>query len=86
MNFLQFDKSLKIIWNDDHVSEYNFKWLRDRSFADNDRRKYLSTTYRPDPRLWGKADFENVIESFEFEDVVNTSDGNQLLRVVFECN
>lgn len=71
----QFTKSLEIVWNDDHVSTYSLKWLEDRSFAESDRQHYLNTVYRPEPKLWSKSDFNQIIENFQYDDVVNTSTG-----------
>lgn len=71
----QVDDKLRITWSDEHSSDYDIQWLEKRSFNADDQEKYLNKVYRPTPRLWGKDEFNNVIEKFEFNDIVNSKEG-----------
>lgn len=70
------DDRLKIEWTDDHKSDFDVEWLQKRSFDSNDRQKYLTDIYRPRPRLWHKDEFHDVIENFQYDDIINTKDGS----------
>lgn len=74
---LQVDKSLKIVWNDDHVSTFDFDWLYDRNFTPENRKKYIETSYRLKPILWSKDEF--VLNKFEAPEVFDTDDGISLI-------
>lgn len=72
---LQIGERLKITWNDDHTSDFDLGWLKARSFNSEDREKYLRQIYRPPPRLWSKSEFNDCIESFDFDDIFRTKEG-----------
>ncbi|XP_055309057.1 gamma-butyrobetaine dioxygenase-like [Sitodiplosis mosellana] len=61
------NKQLEVIWKDDHVSKFDFKWLYERSFTAESRQKYLDNHYRPKPMLWSKEQFE--MKEFKAGDV-----------------
>lgn len=69
------DDKLKIEWTDDHLSDFDIDWLQKRSFGSGDREKYLSEVYRLQPRLWSKTEFHDIIESFQYDDIINSKEG-----------
>lgn len=68
-------ESLKIVWNDNHVSSHNISWLMERRFEKDHQQKYLETHYRPRKTLWKRDDFSNILKSFEYDRVINTDAG-----------
>lgn len=74
-------KTLNVIWSDkDHQSEYSFQWLKERNFTQHNREKYLKTFYRPAKNLFGKKDFDKIVQSFDFQKIIDTDDGELLAQ------
>lgn len=69
------DEQLKIIWNDEHSSQFDLNWLKARNFSEENQESYLNEIYRPKPRFWSKVEFNKIVESFEFNDILRTKDG-----------
>lgn len=70
---LQVDKHLEVTWKDSHVSTFDLKWLRDRSFVPENQKKYLDNYYLPKHKLWSKDQF--VMKTFEAKDVFENNEG-----------
>lgn len=66
---------LRIVWSDNHTSEFELDWLQKRSFNSEFRVGYLNCVYRPKPRVWSKDEFHQVIEHFTYDDIVNNKEG-----------
>lgn len=66
---------MSIVWEDDHASNYDLIWLMERNFSAENRKRYLKQVYRPEFRLWTKENFEQIFQSFDFNDVMNTNEG-----------
>ncbi|XP_055550549.1 gamma-butyrobetaine dioxygenase-like [Wyeomyia smithii] len=62
---------LAITWNDGHRSEFTSEWLMERNFTEENCQQYSEDWYRPRPRLWSKQQFEQVLNHFQYEDVIN---------------
>ncbi|XP_058816035.1 gamma-butyrobetaine dioxygenase-like [Topomyia yanbarensis] len=73
---------LEIIWSDGHRSQYGSEWLLKRSFDNDSKQEYLNEWYRPRPTLWNKHRFGEILENFEFKDVINS---DEALLAWIEC-
>lgn len=85
---MQFDTtlaSLKVKWSDQHESTHRLEWLLKRRFDSDAREKYLQHNYRPKRRLWTKQQFESTLKTFEFNDLIETDDG-ELKRIYLKCS
>lgn len=69
---------MQIIWQDDHVSKFDWDWLCERSFSAENRKKYIDNRYRPKYNLWSKKQF--VLKEFQAENVFETDKGVYYLR------
>lgn len=72
---VKLDGKLRVVWNDNHSSDFELDWLQARSFNVGDREKYLNKIYRPRPRLWSKTEFDKFVEHFKYDDIVSTRQG-----------
>lgn len=70
---IQADKELQIIWQDDHVSKFDWDWLCERSFSAENRKNYIEHHYRTKPKLWSKNQF--VMKEFQANSVFDTDEG-----------
>ncbi|XP_011203214.2 gamma-butyrobetaine dioxygenase [Bactrocera dorsalis] len=64
------NNALTIDWQDDHKSTFTLAWLQDRDFAPANRKRYIEEVYKPTYQLWAKSEFQNVLRTFEFKDVM----------------
>lgn len=71
------DKVL-IEWEDGHGSTFSEDWLKKRSFNPRERESYLRDWYKPERKTWGKKDFQGVLKTFSFGDVM--SDDGEFFR------
>lgn len=64
---------MKIEWNDKsgHISEFEYDWLDERNFSDENRNTYLNKYYRPAKILLNKIDLQHKLEYFDFQKVIN---------------
>ena len=68
-------------WSDkDHHSEYSFQWLKERNFTQKNREQYLKKFYRPTKNLWSKKDFSKIIKSFDFQKIIDSDNGEVLVK------
>ncbi|XP_055588851.1 gamma-butyrobetaine dioxygenase-like [Uranotaenia lowii] len=63
--------TLKLLWIDDHISEFPLDWLVARNFSEDNCSDYLNEWYRPKARFWGQRDFPVVLKNFEYSDVIS---------------
>ncbi|XP_004520447.1 gamma-butyrobetaine dioxygenase [Ceratitis capitata] len=63
-----------IEWLDNHKSEFQLQWLRERDFAPSSRNRYIEEIYKPGYQLWSKSDFSKVLRTFEFQDVMGSDE------------
>ncbi|XP_034138578.1 gamma-butyrobetaine dioxygenase [Drosophila guanche] len=59
-----------VSWSDAHESSYTLAWLRQRSFDTQRQRSYLEDFYRPSTRHWAGAEFEQIAQHFDYEQVM----------------
>ncbi|XP_026846344.1 gamma-butyrobetaine dioxygenase [Drosophila persimilis] len=59
-----------VSWSDAHESSYTLDWLRQRSFDADRQRAYLEDFYRPATRHWAGAEFQQVAQHFDYEEVM----------------
>lgn len=69
-------EQLEIVWNDDHVSKFDFNWLYERNFNRENQKQYLEKNYRPAQKLWSRDQFE--MKEFQAKDVFETDEGSVL--------
>lgn len=70
------DEGLVLRWNDGHKSIFHEKWLLERNFSEENRKKYLSEDYRPlKTPFWGKHDFDLILKRFNYNEVINSDEG-----------
>lgn len=69
-------EGLKLVWNDNHESVYSIEWLTARDFSEDVRQKYLTESYRPEKRIWGKEEFKEVCKSFDYNKIMEDDEGN----------
>ncbi|KAH8419953.1 hypothetical protein KR009_004329, partial [Drosophila setifemur] len=62
-----------IQWSDSHESRYAWEWLKERSFEGHRQEQYLTDFYRPQTRHWAGAEFQEIAQHFDYEEVL-TSD------------
>ncbi|XP_030387176.1 gamma-butyrobetaine dioxygenase [Scaptodrosophila lebanonensis] len=67
-------ETLHINWSDAHRSEYPLEWLRERDFSSANRQRYLSHSYRPESQHWSGDQFQNILQKFEYRDLVSRDD------------
>ncbi|KDR15510.1 gamma-butyrobetaine dioxygenase-like [Zootermopsis nevadensis] len=66
------DNQLKLVWSDDHESDYDFNWLLERSFAENVRKDWLKQHYPMMRISWDTANFNKILNKYNFHDVLNS--------------
>jgi len=64
-------KQLHIRWSDEHESFYDLEWLKHRSFDKDSQRSYLEEFYRPKTRHWAGAEFQEIAQRFEYDQVMS---------------
>lgn len=69
----QVDKQLQVTWMDNHVSKFDISWLVERSFTDENKKRYLENHYQPELQLWSKKKFE--MKTFQASDVFQSDEG-----------
>ncbi|XP_058815777.1 gamma-butyrobetaine dioxygenase-like [Topomyia yanbarensis] len=65
---------IEIIWKDGHRSQFGSEWLIERNFSEENSQQYLNEWYRPRPRLWSRSEFGEILQHFEFQDVINSDE------------
>ncbi|EDW86495.1 uncharacterized protein Dwil_GK14708 [Drosophila willistoni] len=63
-------QQLQITWSDKHKSNYDLKWLKQRSFNASNRRSYLDDFYRPRTRHWAGEEFQQIAAKYNYEQVM----------------
>lgn len=63
-------EQLHVRWSDEHESSYELQWLRERSFDPLSQRAYLDEFYRPRTRHWAGAEFEEIAQRFQYDQVM----------------
>lgn len=66
---------LTIKWNDNHRSVHSLDWLKERNFEYANRRDYLDSFYRPKKTLWNKNGYRQVLDRYNFKDLMHENDG-----------
>lgn len=64
--------SLHINWDDGHISQYNFNWLKFRSFTPENQKKYTETIYKPKNITWHGKDFSKILYKQDYNDILNS--------------
>uniref|UniRef100_A0A1B6F0H0 Gamma-butyrobetaine dioxygenase n=1 Tax=Cuerna arida TaxID=1464854 RepID=A0A1B6F0H0_9HEMI len=62
--------ALDVSWSDNHQSHYSLPWLLARQFSPHTQAEWLHTSYRPSPRPWTAPDFQNILQRFTFQDIL----------------
>lgn len=65
--------SLRVLWNDGHTSQYNYNWLKFRSFTPNNQQTYTETIYKPKKIKWHGKDFSEILYKKDYNEIL-TSD------------
>lgn len=65
------------MWNDkeEHKSEFTYDWLEARNFSRSNREEYLNKFYSLPKRLWNKNEYANVMEYFDFTQILESDLG-----------
>ncbi|KAI8120382.1 hypothetical protein FF38_00992 [Lucilia cuprina] len=64
-----------IDWQDAHKSKYDLKWLKQRDFSPEQRKKYTEEVYKPKEIIWGKQDYNKILKIYDFHKIItNDSD------------
>ena len=68
VNFQNKEKKLKIIWSEDnHISNYELKWLRNNCYREKSFKKYLSPY-----KLWDNKFLNNIKEvTFDYREIIS---------------
>lgn len=66
--------NVQIEWSDRHSSKFDIKWLCERSFNPDDRKKYTNSTYGLKKTEWNKTEFSEIFENFKYNDIMNEND------------
>ena len=65
------DKSIVVVWPDEHESRFDAHWLKERAFTEENIKRKKKETQRAKPRLW-KSDFK--IRKHHYEDLMSRDD------------
>ncbi|XP_075977607.1 gamma-butyrobetaine dioxygenase-like [Anticarsia gemmatalis] len=68
------ENSVRIQWSDGHTSQYNFNWLKFRSFTPENQKKYTETIYKPKKETWHGKDFSNILYKRDYSDIVGSEE------------
>lgn len=71
-------ESLEVNWSDGHKSVYEFSWLERRNFSKENVESYIDNVYQPKKLVWGKSEFEEIFQTFDYEKVL--TDDSTLLK------
>ncbi|CAH0405123.1 unnamed protein product [Chilo suppressalis] len=66
------EKSVEILWTDGHKSIYQLNWLKFRSFARENRRKYNEAIYRPAQITWNNETFNQILKRFSYNEILDS--------------
>lgn len=66
--------SVQITWEDGHKSNYEYNWLKIRSFTTESQRKYAETVYKPPKITWHSEDFNAICSKHDYNEIVKTDD------------
>lgn len=57
-------------WSDGHESNFTISWLRERNFTEENVSNYVEGFYQSRKIIWGKNEFEEAFESFDYNKVL----------------
>lgn len=70
----EIDFALKIEWSDNHESIHSINWLQKRSFDPTIQKEHLQQTFRPKKLSWHKHQFDSILQTFNFDKILNSDD------------
>ncbi|XP_063395411.1 gamma-butyrobetaine dioxygenase [Cydia fagiglandana] len=67
------ENSVKLTWDDGHISEFDLKWLEFRNFSAENKRIYDSAIYKPAKIAWEGNDFQKICSKHDYDEILNSN-------------
>lgn len=69
------ENAIIIDWQDAHKSKYDLKWLKQRDFAAEQRKKYIEEVYKPKEVIWGHREYNEILKIYDFQKIITNDLG-----------
>lgn len=66
--------SVQVTWEDNHKSNYEYNWLKIRSFTTEHQRKYDEIIYKPPKITWHGEEFNSICSKHDYNEIVKTDE------------
>ena len=64
------ENAIIVDWQDAHKSKYDLKWLKQRDFSPQQRKKYIDEVYKPKEIMWSKQDYKDALKIYDFQKII----------------
>lgn len=65
-------KKMKMVWSDGNESEYEMKWIIERSFEEKVSKEWMKKKYNMERINWENDEFEKIIKKYELNDIIRS--------------
>lgn len=66
------EKSVKLMWDDGHISEFNLNWLKFRNFTAENKKLYDNALFKPKKSTWDGKDFKEVCTKHDYNEILQS--------------